>query len=452
MKTYCKLFLYTFLFFCTIVFNTDNLFAQTINSDGTRETFKLSFSERIRLETFDNTITLSRAAKAGNSYIRFKTSVMGQWFPTESLEFAVKLTNEFRNYFAPTTNTFHANEIFFDQLYLKINTKEVLDGVLTIGRQNISFGEGFIVMEGNPLDGSRSTYFNAVKYDWNINKNHSLSVWGSYMNKDDQLPVINGNDIDAAFIGDGTWRLTEQKEAGGGLYYTGKMTDVNLQAYYIRKDYLDPDSTLGQVESDVNTLGSRICLSLNKNISSTIEAAYQTGNYGDYNTNAFGGYAYVDFMPLFEQWFLPNTITIGTIYLSGDDPNTNDNEGWDPVYSRWPKWSDSYIYTQIKENNGKVAYWSNMLSIYASLKFNLDEKTKFNFDYHHMTAPQTGCVSSITGSSGNIRGDLFIAKIVYEANKNFSGHFQFEHFIPGNYYFSGANVSNWARFEITYKI
>jgi hypothetical protein len=427
------------------------LLAQTPEANTNPGKWKLSFSERVRIETWDNSVTLSRAANAGNSYLRSRTSLMGQWIPSESFEAGVKLTNEFRNYFAPSTNMFHMNEVFFDQLYIKWNTKSILDGVLTIGRQNIILGEGFVVMDSSPLDGSRSVYFNAIRYDLNLDKKNGITFFGMYQPKIDKLTVLNGNDIDPSFQGDGTWMLIEQAEAGAGIYYTGKFTDVNLQSYYIRKDYVDPDAKLGQIKSDVNTLGSRVNAALNKNFSATLEGAYQFGNSGDYKRNSFGGYWYVDYNLLSEKTYLPKTFTVGMIYLSGDDPGTKDNEGWDPIFSRWPKWSESFIYTQIKEFSGKPAYWSNIISYYASLKFSFDSQVNFAFDYHHLSAPQSGVATSFIGT-GNVRGDLFIGKLLFDVNKNISGHIIFEHFIPGDYYFSGANVSNWARMELSYKI
>lgn len=427
-------------------------YAQTAGTNNPATGFKLSFQERVRFETWDNTITLSRDAKAGNSYMRNRTSLMGQWFPAESLELAVKLTNEFRTYYAPSTNIFHMNELFFDQLYIKWNTKSILDGTLTLGRQNLTFGEGFVVLEGTPLDGSRATYFNAARYDLNLNQESTLSVFGLYMPKTDDLPMINGNDIDPAFLVNGTWGLTEQKETGLGLYYTGKLSWANLQLYFIRKNYIDPNVSTGQVDSDVNTIGGRFNKTLSKEFNFTFEGAYQFGKHGDNNRNAYGGYLYLDYKTNWNKNYLPKTFTIGSICLSGDDPKTQNNEGWDPIFSRWPKWSDSFVYTLVKESNGKVAYWSNLISIYSSVKFVFDEQISFNLDYHHMLSVQTGLNSTFPGGTGSIRGDLFIAKVLFEINKSVSGHVIFEHFKPGDYYFSGADAANFARVELTIKL
>ena len=453
MKTNRNNLISAFLFLSFSAFICNSVFAQNVNTNNSTQEFKFSFQERVRIETWDNAVTLSSAAKAGNSYLRNRTSLMGQWFPTESLEVAAKLTNEFRTYMAPSTNHFHMSELFIDQLYVKWNTASFLDGTLTLGRQNITLGEGFVVMDGSPLDGSRSTYFNAVRYDWNISKEHTLTFLGLYQPKEDELPVLNGNDIDHSAQGDGTWKLSEQKETGLGVYYTGKFSWGNLQSYFIRKNYVDPNKTWAQMDADVNTLGSRINASFSKEFSFTFEGAYQFGSLGDYNKNAYGGYLYLDYKPGWSANFLPKTFTIGTICLSGDDPGTADNEGWDPVFSRWPKWSESYIYTQIQEFGGRVAYWSNLVSLYASLKFVFDEQISYNFDYHHMTAPHSYKSFPVyVSGSGSTRGDLFISKLLVDINKNLTGHFIFEHFIPGDYYFGGAESSNWARMEFMIKL
>lgn len=411
--------------------------AQQTQND-TQSKFKFSFSERFRIETWDNSITLSSAANSGNTYNRNRSSLTGQWLPSEQFEIGVMLTNEFRYYFSPTNKNFNFNEIFFDQLYAKYTETF---GSITIGRQNITLGEGFIVMDGGPLDGSRSGYFNAAKAEINIDRTKKLTGFISYVpQSDDILPVISSQDQ----------QLLEQPEMGAGLYFAGLFGKTNLQPYYVFKHIYDTDSH--PVESDVHTAGIRAQAPLSGQFAITAEGAYQFGSYGEYNRSAFGGYVYIDYTTNLNKPFLPDVVTLGGIYLSGDDSSTNDIEGWDPVFSRWPKWSESYIYTLIKEYGGKVAYWSNFASIYGKLKFTLMTDLSFNFDYHHMLAPQKASSGAYPGGAGKTRGDLFIAKLIYKINSNITGHILWENFTPGNYYFDGANRSNWARVEFLFKI
>jgi len=110
---------------------------------------------------------------------------------------------------------------------------------------------------------------------------------------------------------------------------------------------------------------------------------YQFGKFGDTDRTALGGYAYCDYK---TEWpvYLPASFTAGTYYLSGDDPDSDDWEGWEPLFGRWPKWSESYIYTLINENG--VAYWSNMLSLYAKVGFNFNRDVSINLCYQHLMA------------------------------------------------------------------
>ena len=450
MKNTDKASLTIVLLLTLIVLACGNILAQP--DENVEKKFKFSFSERVRLVSYDNAVTLSKDANAANTFSRMRTSVMGQWFPVHSLELGAKLTHEFRNYFAPSTADFHMNEVIFDQLYLKWDTDKFVEGTLTLGRQNIMLGEGFVIMDASPCDGSRTSYFNALRYDWNINKSNSLTFFYSYMNETDDLPAINGNDIDPSFQGDGSWELIEQDETGFGIYYTGIFSELNLQSYYIRKDYNNPDIAVGQVDADVNTVGSRIVYSFDNHLSSTLEGAYQFGSRGGNNSSGFGCYAHVDYTLLSKINFFPKVLTAGVIYLSGDDPSTSDYEGWDALWGRWPKWSESYIYTQIKEYNGKPAYWTNLSSLYVAAAFYIYPGMNLITTYHHMTAPETAGSASFPGGTGSIRGDLLQTKLTYAVNKNVSGHIVYERFMPGDYYFDGADPSNWTRFELLFNI
>jgi hypothetical protein len=427
------------------------LIAQNNIPAVSHEAFKFSFLERFRIETWDNAVTLSKDAKAGTSYTRIRTSLMGQWYPNEMMEVDLKLSHEFRRYFSPSTAPFHMNEIFIDQLFLKLKTDGLLNGNFTLGRQNINLGEGFLVLEGNPLDGSRSIYFNAARFDWKADAASTATFFWTYQTKTDKLFVLNGNDIDPSSQGKGTYNLIEQDETGGGVYYEGKFTSADIQSYFIRKDYIHPDALLNQVKSGVNTIGGRTSVPINTNLSATLEGAYQFGKKGDYKQKSYGGYCYVDYNSLWQKSYLPKTITAGAIYLSGDDPTTKDNEGWDPIFSRWPKWSESYIYTQVKEFGGKVGYWSNLASVYSSILFGIAPYVNFSITYHHLMAPKSGMSSSFVSGKGKTRGELVIGKLLFDISENVSGHLWWEHFIPGSYYFDGANSSDWARVEFILK-
>lgn len=397
---------------------------------------KFSFTERFRMVTWDNAVSLSDSVGGGNSFTRHRTRVMGQWYPVDDLELALGLTNEFRYYFVPENREFSFGEVIIDQLYTKYNSKVGIPGTLTLGRQNIILGEGFIVMDGNPLDGSRSIYFNAVRFDWRVGRENTLTLFYAHQQDiDDMLPIIHDEEV----------RLVEQPEVGLAAYFSGTLSPLSLDAYFIRKNIEDTDDN--PTSSHINCLGARVHMPIvGGGLTVTGEGGYQFGNFGEVDRLAFGGYLHTDYTTTWAPYF-PHTLTVGGIYLSGDDPSTDNWEAWDPMFARWPKWSESYIYTEIKERG--VAYWSNLISLYCQAQFTMSENISFTCGYHHLMAPEKPTVyDPFPGGTGKTRGDLVIGKLSYQLNAQFSGHVVWETFEPGDFYFSDADGYNWARAEL----
>lgn len=405
------------------------------------EKLKISFSERTRLTVFDNSISLSDNGDSW-AFSRHKTSLGARYTGLDQFIFKVKLTNESRVWFTPKTKESRFDEVFVDQLYVKWSPKIKIPLDLTLGRQNILFDEGFICLDGQPLTGSRSIYFNAIRFDMAITKAHKLSGFYSYVPQhDDMLPIVHEADMPQA--------LEEQANVGLGLYYHGQINSNNkLSLYYFLKKTEQNDSY--QDESTINAIGARLHSHLYDRVNFTFEGAYQFGKLENKDRRAFGGYAYVDYELTTMPSFL-STVTIGSFYLSGDDPDTEKVEGWDPLWSRWPKWSESYIYTLIIENKGKVAYWSNISSVYASFKATLSEKFSFQTAFHHLMAVEDN-TSDFCSGSGKSRGNLLSLRLNYKIDKNWSGHFLVENFQPGNFYAPTADSYNWFRFELLFKI
>ena len=400
---------------------------------------KLSFTERFRMVTWDNAVNLSETAGGGNSFTRHRTSLMSQWFLLDDLELALKLTNEFRYYFVPENREFSFGEVIVDQLYAKYDNKVGIPGTLTLGRQNIILGEGFIVLDGDPLDGSRSIYFNAVRFDWRVGRENTLTLFYSYQQDiDDMLPIIHDKDV----------RLIEQPEEGLTAYFRGTLNSLKYDTYFIRKNIKGTNDI--STSSHIKCLGARVHMPLVGGLTVTGEGGYQFGNFGVVDRSAFGGYVHTDYTTTWAS-YLPHSFTVGGIYLSGNDPSTEDWEAWDPLFARWPKWSESYIYTEIKERG--VAYWSNLLSLYGQTKFVITKNISFALSYHRLMAPEKPVGNdSFPGGTGNIRGDLVTGKLIYQFNTYFSGHVIWETFDPGDFYFNDADGYNWARAELMLKL
>lgn len=402
-----------------------------------KKTLKFSFSERLRLTSFDNSINLNDEAADTFDFTRHLTSVGLLWTPRSDLEIKAALSNEFRSWLSPKNRSNTFTEIFFDQLYVKWKGIGHSGLTLTLGRQNIMLGEGFVCLDAQPQTGSRSAYFNAFRADYSFNKSHSLTAFLSYMPLTDTwLPVI----------GDDDQILDDQANTGIGFYYQGKIRKLGLHAYFFRKDTKANDAF--PLESGINTLGAQIKYPILESLFLTAEGAFQNGTRGESDRNAFGGHFHLDYS-LPENIPYLRTLTLGGIYLSGDDPETEKHEGWDPLWSRWPKWSESYIYTLIRENG--VAYWTNLSAVFLGVKAVINPDINACANLYFLGAPQEGpgspSFAPLKGSGDN-RGRLLVSRMNYMISKHLSGHFVWEHFWPGSFYIDGADQFNWFRFEL----
>jgi hypothetical protein len=398
---------------------------------------KLGFSERFRIETWDNSISLNSDALAGTSYTRNRTTISSQLAYKKRAELNLKLGNEFRQYFVIETRAFNLNEIYFDQLNLKWHADFGILSTIIVGRQDMSFGEGFVIMDGGPLDGSRSGYFDAARVDLTMAPKKLLTCF--YVNQNDKdrfLPRINNKNQ----------AMNPRPEQSFGVYSTNDFSKFNLQGYYIHKH--TDETFVGDDDANIHTIGSRIQYPLGSGFTFTAEGAYQFGKTAGSDIAAFGGYGYLTWQS--QRWLNRYyALSLGTIYLSGDNHSTTAKyEGWDPLYGRWPKWSESYIYTLVNESG--VANWTNLLSLFIKTRYEFSPNVRMFIDYHHLMAPRSSTSNTpFPGGTGKIRGELLTTRLTYNLAKNISGHTIWEYFDPGSYYFSGADHANWLRLEFS---
>ncbi|MCX6557566.1 MAG: hypothetical protein NTW95_09090 [Candidatus Aminicenantes bacterium] len=415
--------------------------AQEKEKEKKEPAFTFSFWERIRQESWDNVYSLNDGNGDSSAYMRLRTSLIGQWRPGAKWEVNLRLTNENRYYLAPKSDpklkkNYGFNEVFFDQLNLKLKNPGDLPLTVTLGRQDMVLGEGFLIMDGGPLDGSRSGYFNGLRLDYAWKNASTLTFFLVRQPKSDTL-LPRLNDVQQP--------LLEQEEQGIGFYFSGRLKKTALEAYLFRKDVVAFEALPGGA---LHVVGGRVIHPFTSKLALTAEGAVQLGTRGDNGRSGLGGYFHLDYK---SGWRFPRPmqVTLGGIYLSGDDPATNRYEGWDPAFSRWPKWSDSFIYLQAKET--RIADWTNFVSLYGLLVFEPLDKVKLNLAWHHLAAAEKTAPSAMLSGAGKSRGDLFIVKITYDIGKNLAGRFIWENFKPGSFYFAGADAYNWVQFEMFFR-
>jgi hypothetical protein len=407
----------------------------------TEPTLKFYLWERIRQESWDNTMGLDDAATDSSAYLRLRTGLGAYWRPGQPWEIHLRLSNENRVYLAPKLDPrlkkdYDVHEVFFDQLSVRWRGAGRRPLTVTAGRFDMMLGEGFLVMDGGPLDGSRSAYFNGLRLDLSLGANETLSAFFVRQGRSDRLlPLVN----------DQRQAMAEQEEQGAGLYYAGRAGRTGLEAYLLRKDAF---AFAALPAGSVNVAGGRAVHPFSDRLSLTAEAALQLGKLGREKRRGLGGYFHLDCKPG-RRFPVPAQLTLGGVFLSGDDPDTPRCEAWDAAFSRWPKWSDSLIYLQARET--RIADWVNFASLYAGAVFEPAERLKLHLTWHKLSAPERTAPSALLSGAGRDRGWLAIVKAAYEVSKHLAGRLIWEYFRPGDFYRAGADSYHWIQFEMFFR-
>ncbi|MCX5692132.1 MAG: alginate export family protein, partial [Candidatus Omnitrophica bacterium] len=161
------------------------------------------------------------------------------------------------------------------------------------------------------------------------------------------------------------------------------------------------------------------------------QAAVQFGNYGENDRFTYGGYGFLD-RDFKDAKFSPK-LSAGILYLSGDKKSSARNEGWDPLFSRWPWMSELYALTMAGET-GVLGYWTNMQIYRLELTLNTTKKTKLILGYNYLRANAQVAASTIFSGTGKERGHLPQVRLDYKVSDNITTCFLGEYLKPGNFY------------------
>ncbi len=179
---------------------------------------------------------------------RFRTRAWAKLSAGANTDFVLGLANESRKLTTPHV-ALTMDETVIENLYLD---HRFADGAsIRIGRQNFSKGDGFILTDGSPLDGSRVAYFNAFDLGWTSGKSRLDLLIISDPYRDQYLPRIH----------DRTKSLIEWDENALGLYWTGaSCAKTTLDAYYFFKAETGDTRALTARQGDrmFHTLGGRL--------------------------------------------------------------------------------------------------------------------------------------------------------------------------------------------------
>lgn len=408
---------------------------------GGPEWLKYGGDVRLREVGFNNIWTWDNDNKADQQhFFRLRTRLFAGADPIEELSSYVRFCNEWR-YYAKPKNLKHVlyKEVIMDNAWVKLQNLGDIPLEVKAGRQDILFqyGEGFLLMDGTPNDGSRSFYVDGAIARVNVDETNKIDLIAIYNSQEQPF----GIDINEDFYQDA------QPIGLYGAYWTNAndlLADQKIEGYYLFKDGRDA-SWATFSDNQIHVIGTRFSGPLAENLTYAGEATLQLGEYGDHSMTAYGGYGRgtytlgdLDCKPAFSLEY---------VYLSGDNPDEQKYGGWDPLLARWPKWSELYIYSQIPEK--AIAYWTNMQIYRAQLSLKPIEKMTVDLVYQYLRANEAGSGAGVFGT-GKDRGQNPQLVVKYAFNDWLSGHLWGEYFIPGDYY-AGDDDGFFARWEMNVK-
>ncbi len=424
---------------------------------------ELGVEERVRSESWSDVTDHDAAAYDGRTQLRFRTRA---WLKAKfgpRAELGVMLVNESRKTVRPDT-PFKADEVVFENLVLDWRFSDHV--AVRAGRQGLMRGEGFVLADGSPLDGSRTLYVNALDVTLKPTPRSTLELIAiSDPHRDTYLPRFNENAY-------GPRNLIEWDERAIGLYWRGEIGRVTapaapkpaptaapvttVEGYLFRKtetgDTRAATSAAFQPDRTIDIAGARVVRPLGAGWSVTAEAAYEWGRQ-DANPArsapaadiaAWGGYAYAK--KVFGGAAKP-ALQFGWIGMTGDDPATARNEAWDPLFARWPKYSELYIYSQVPEKG--VAYWSNLGMWQAEFTVSPIAPLALRATWYRMRAfhPWPGAPATFAG--GTDRGNLWQARADLAFAPHWKMHALYERHAPGGFY-KHRDPGWFLRFEVMF--
>ena len=396
---------------------------------------ELGVEERVRSENWNNLRDYSDASDDATRQWRFRTRLWGRFELGSRADLSLVLNSESRKVADPETR-FRWDEWIVEGLSLGFRFGPRWS--VTAGRQDLMRGEGFVLMDGGPLDGSRTSYFNAIDVKGRLGRTTVEMIGISNPREDEYLPV--GNDRDRL--------LVEWDEKAVGAYVTDETwPGTTLEGYLFRKTEADDprpaDDPQRQPDRALGIAGARVVRKLGRGFSVAAEFAHERGTEDpDVPIRAFGGYAFL--RKTFEDDPARTTLAFGWTGLSGDDPETGTLEGWDPPFSRWPKWSELYIYSQLSEKG--IAYWTNLGMWQAEARISPAKPLAMRLTWYRLSAFHPFPGDPAVFGSGKRRGDMMQVRGDVTLPAGFRGHVLLERLAPGSYH-AGASTAWFFRVE-----
>lgn len=436
-------------------------------------TLKVGGDIRWRGLMFDNVWNYDSAADWDQREVfRFRPRVYLDWMPTPLMEAYVRFTKEW--FYGQDNEHFgydvEAKDAMFDNAWAEMKDMFGTGLNLRVGRQDLIYGEGFVLLDGTPYDGSQTISFDAAKLTWNHNLGSSDLLYAKlheatsfqFADDEDLYGLYNKLKIDSIGLGLEPYVLVRNKNDAPDLSGApGDKAPFNPydpspkeQTYLLGLRGTYSFDIADDVKLSLVAEGGKEWGEVDFNGVPTYASSQSTGfvhnGVLDADRDAWGGYFHSTLA--FNNMPWKPALKTGINYMSGDDPNTADYEGWDDFYGQWPKYSELYIYTLYDgfkfatgSNDPDLGAWSNMIIPEVMLTVKPTDRWTQSLRYLYFMAEES------TGpGGGDERGHNLQWLTNYVFTENLSGHFLAEWFAPGDYYAAGADDAYFVRFQLLY--
>ena len=381
-----------------------------------------------------NTWTFDDDFKADDrDAFRLKGSLWANYQATEDVNIKIQLTNQSWGEGAGVGDN-NDNKVFLDNAYVNVKNFLGLPLEATLGRQNVIYGTGFVILDGQSQYGSTSIYFDGIKLRWHLTDQMTLD--GLYLKDRENTPGhANRDDITLS-----------------GLYFINKecfFTGMRQELYVLNRE----DESLGK---DIWMYGARLSDRFDNGIDYSLEGAIQKGDarWDDLNNRTIDQDAYglkLDAGYTFKNAAWKPRLYANYSYLSGNKLDSDKNEQWDVFYGGWPQWGDllAWRYLNVPPNNLSQVYstfadYSNVVgeAIYSNIQIvtlgasaSLTPKLSANLSYSDLRFNQTN-----PGVSKDF-GDYYQATFRYQYTRNLSFSLYSALLDPGDAFVNDNNAA-----------
>ncbi len=404
--------------------------------------FSWGFDIRLRETYMNNVATLN--SKDPNHETHWQRQRLRLWTTMtllEDVEFNLRVAWEGKHFDKPAAReNWQPTSTVFDRLNLKLSDIAGSGLTLTVGRQELMFGDRWLVLDGTPLDGSTTAYFDAVRLTLSFDET-STDVDLVFIDQDASQEHWVGPVVDEERF------ILEHNETGVIVWVSNRsFEETQIDGYFIytrRKPVLANGD-----QAEIYTLGARCEHQFSDRLSGRVNLA---GQFGRKNGERQCGLGVLSRLSYQLQDELESELYVDYEFLSGDKPGTEANEGFDVLWGRWPRFSDLYLYTFIGET--RIGDYTNLHRISCGWSGRPSGKLGLKANYHLLFADQS-TFEAFSGfsESGCFRGQLLVSELSYRFNEQLSGRLTGEAFFPGDYYSNERNdPAVFLRAEVSFR-